>query len=319
MKDTIDPFLSTYSGVRWSAPDDETIEGEFALAPLSLRYTKAQRRLHLRLTEISAIETWNSASNSAEHRLVGRGELAEVLTVFELDGGPVRQFQEVRGVRIAPAPVAACTDNTRHSQVYPDHLENTWPAGAFFIDFEALRIHGEHPESALHLHLTMELGEFNRVYALVHQRADDLKEVSLALKADLFGDGINLDVAWGGWMAEYGMLRPADAPLVFAQARLERMDVLLERTRVLGNGHVTPTSLLHASPPRLDQLNEDVTLLARRLGWIVAILAVIALIMLFGKGETDKLHLLPRQIAENTQHSTPELGKDHVVASKSSV
>ena len=41
MKDTIDPILSSYGGVCWSAPDDVTVEGEFPLAPLSLRYVKA--------------------------------------------------------------------------------------------------------------------------------------------------------------------------------------------------------------------------------------------------------------------------------------
>lgn len=319
MKDTLEPFLSTYSGVRWSAPDDASIEGEFALAPPSLRYAKAKRRLSLRLTEISTLETWGGTPTCPGHRLAGRGELAEVLTVFELDGGLVRQFREVSEVTITPAPVAACTDNTRHSQVDPDHLENTGPPGVFFIDFEALQIHGEHPEPALKLNVTMELGEFNRVYSLVHERADDLKEVTLALDADLFGDGIDQEDTWGGWIPEYGMLRPADAPLVFAPARLERMEVLLNRTRVLGNAHVALTSHLDASLPRLDQPNEDVTNIGRRLGWIVALLAVIALIILLGERETDKVHRLPRQIAEHTQHSTLELGTDRVAASKSSV
>lgn len=82
LKDMSDPSLSAYSGVDWSAPDDATIEGEFPLAPLSLRYTKAIRRLHLRLTEIAALETWGQRSrggaDAPTHELTARGELAEV-------------------------------------------------------------------------------------------------------------------------------------------------------------------------------------------------------------------------------------------------
>lgn len=300
MKDMLDPFLSTYSGVRWSAPDDATIEGEFALAPLSLRYAKAQRRLHLRFTEISALETWNSASTSPVQRLAGRGELAEVLTVFELEGGLVRQFQEVREIRITPAPVVACAGTTRHSQVDPDHLENIEPPGVCFIDFEALRIHGEHPEPALNVNVMMEPGEFSRLYSLVHDRADDLKKVTLVVDANLFGDGIDPEEAWGEWTPEYGMLRDADAPLVFAQARLERMEVLLERSRVLGLGPVTSAqSSTDHLLGRRDPPDDGSSIIARRLGWIIALLIVIIVILLSSEGVADGATRLPRQFAES--------------------
>lgn len=299
MKDTIEPILSDYSGVRWSAPDDVTVEGEFPLGPLPLRYAKAKRRLHLRVTEISALETWGSTSASSEQTLTGRGELAEVLTVFELEGGPVRQFRNLREIRIAPAPVAAYAGTGRQPQADPDPLENTEPPGAFFIDFEAIRIHGEHPEPALNLSVTMELGEFNRVYSLVRERADEIKEVTLFLEADLFGDGIDLDDAWGGWIPEYGMLRPTEAPLVFAPARLERMEVLLERSRILGSGPVAPAR------PGQDHLlgwrvqpDDGSSVIARRLGWIIALLAVIVVIMLSGEGVRGEITRMPRQIAE---------------------
>jgi hypothetical protein len=308
MKDTLEPFLSTYSGVRWSAPDDASIEGEFALAPPSLRYAKAKRRLSLRLTEISTLETWGGTPTCPGHRLAGRGELAEVLTVFELDGDLVRQFREVSEVTITPAPVVACTDNTRHSQVDPDHLENTGPPGVFFIDFEALQIHGEHPEPALKLNVTMELGEFNRVYSLVHERADDLKEVTLALDADLFGDGIDQEDTWGGWIPEYGMLRPADAPLVFAPARLERMEVRLERSRVLGSGQAASEQRGPDLLGGLDQPDDGSSIIARRLGWIIIILVVIIVILLSGGNRKEGITRVPRQIAEGPPSSGIQFG-----------
>jgi len=308
MKDTIDPILSDYSGVRWSAPDDATVEGEFPLAPISLRYAKAKRLLRLRLTEISALETWGSTSASSEQTLTGRGELAEVLTVFELEGGPVRQFRNLREVRIAPAPVAACAGIGRQPQADPDPLENTELPGAFFIDFEALRIHGEHPEPALNLSVTMELGEFNRVYSLVRERADEIKEVTLFLEADLFGDGIDLDDAWGGWIPEYVMLRPTEAPLVFAPARLERMEVLLERSRILGSG---PAASARPGPDILGEKDrpDDISSgIARRLGWIIALLVVIIVILLSSEGVKKGATRLPRQFAESPASTVMHIG-----------
>ena len=299
MKDTIDPILSSYGGVRWSAPDDVTVEGEFPLAPLSLRYAKAQRRLHLRLREVSAREAWNSTSTGPEQTLTGRGELAEVLTVFELDGGPVRQFREVREVRIAPASVAACAGAGRHPQVDLGHLENDRHPGVFFIDFEPLRIHGEHPEPALSLNVTMELDAFHRVYSLVRERSGELKEVTLVLDADLFGDGIDPGETWSEQPPEYGMLRPADAPLVFAVARLERLEVLLERSRVLGPG---PAVSARPGPDfleGLDRPDDSSSIIARRLGWIFALLVLMISILLSNVDRAERAPRLPRQFAEN--------------------
>lgn len=315
MKDTIDPILSDYSGIRWSAPDDATVEGEFPLAPLPLRYAKAKRRLHLRVTEISAREAWNSTSTGPEQTLTGRGELAEVLTVFELDGGPVRQFREVRVVRLAPAPVAACAGTGRQPQADPDHLENTGHPGVFFVDFEPLRIHGEHPEPALSLNVTMELDEFHRVYSLVRERSDELKEVTLVLDADLFGDGIdpgarNPGETWSEQPPEYGMLRPAAAPLVFAPSRVERMEVLLERSRVLGSGPVAPA---RPGPDLLvgrDRPDDSSSIIARRLAWIIALLIVIIVVLLSGKGAIEGTTRLPRQFAESPASPFMQIGSD---------
>lgn len=299
MKDTIDPILSSYGGVRWSAPDDATVEGEFPLAPLTLRYVKAKRRLQLRLREISAREAWNSTSTGPEQTLTGRGELTEVLTVFELDGGPVRQFREVREVRFAPAPVAACAGTGRQPQADPAPLENDQRPGVFFIDFEPLRIHGEHPEPALHLNVTVELEEFHRVYSLIHERADEIKEVTLILEADLFGDGIEPGETWSEWPPEYGMLRPADAPLVFAPVRPERMEVLLERSRFLGLGPVASARLGTDLLGGRDQPDDGSSIIARRLGWIIALLGLMIVILLSNVDRAEWAPRLPRQFAEN--------------------
>ncbi len=303
MVDMLAPFLSNYSGVRWSAPNDATVEGEFLLAPLSLRYSKAKRRLHLRFSEVSALETLNSTSTSPEPTLTGRGKLAEVLTVFELDAGPIRQFREVRKVTITPTPVAACAGTAQQSRVDPDHLEKSGPSGVFFIDFEALRIHGEHPEPALNLNLNMELEEFHRVYSVVHERGDEIKEVTLVLEADLFGEEIDTGEAWSAGPPEYGILRPTEAPLVFAAARPEQLKVLLERSRLLGSG---PAASDRPDPDLLkrpDQPHEGYYIIARRLGWIIALLAVIALILLSSEGRTERAPRVPRHFAENAHFS----------------
>lgn len=322
MKDTLDPLLSAYSGVNWSACDDTTIEGEFPLAPLSLRYSKAQRRLTLRLTEISALEIWGAHSEGVagvpELRLSGRGELAEVLTLFELDGGPVRQFQEVKKITIVPAPVQACVDPVRRQHHDPDCAGNASAHDVLFIDFEALRIHGEHPEPALHLNVTMGNAEFQRVHSLVRGRADEIREVKLVLYAELFGGECESDKSWSEWTTEYGMLRPAEAPLAYAPARLDRMDLVFERSGVLGDGAAAPASLVNASLQRVDQPEAGSALIARRLSWIIALLALIAIILLSGPNRTEGITRIPRQFAENAQLSTLVEGTDHVAAMNTS-
>jgi hypothetical protein len=314
MKDMLDPFLSDYSGVLWSAPDDATVEGEFQLAQLSLRYAKAQRRLRLRMTEISALETWTGSSEelaaAPERKLSGRGELAEVLTVFELNGGPVRQFQEVKTITIIPTPVQA--DEGRRQRDGQEQAENAGSRGALFIDFEALKIHGEHLEPELNLTVAMGAAEFQKVYALVRDRPDEIKEVTLVLEADLFGDAFEPDDTPDGWLREYGMLRPADAPLVFAAARLERLEVLLERSRVLGCGPATsarpgPDHLLGRRDPPGDRSS----IITRQLGWIIALLVVIIVILLSGEeGKEGKegTTRLPRQFAESPASAVMQIG-----------
>jgi hypothetical protein len=303
VKDMSDSSLSVYGGVEWSAPDDATIEGEFPLAPLSLRYTKATRRLHLRLTEISALETWGQPSRGGAgaptQELTARGELAEVLTVFELDGGPVRQFREVRRVTITASPLGSHADPASQQRADPDLPEKAGPQGVLFVDFEALRVHGEHPDLTLSLIMSMGEAEFRQVYEMVSERTEEIRGMTLVLDADLFGDDIGPDEAWSGWTPEYGMLRPADTPLVYAPARLHRMDVVLARSRVLKAGPVAPASPLHASPRRMDQPDDGPALVARRLGWIIALLFAIIFILMSREGVTEGATRLPRQFAES--------------------
>ena len=318
MKDTLDPFLSEYSGVCWSAPDDGTIEGESPATPFPLRYAKAQRRLSLRLTEISALEIWGSPSGVVagvpELKLSGRGELAEVLTLFELDGGPVHQFQEVKTITIVPAPVHACVGHARRQYDDPERAENTGSQDVLFIDFEALKIHGVHPEPALNLNITMNDAEFHRVHSLVRGRADEIGEVNLVLYAELFGGERESDGLRSEWATEYGMLRPVDAPLAYAHIRLERMDVVFERSWILGAGAATPASPLHSSLRSVDQPEPGSALIARRLGWIIALLAVIAIILLSGPDRTEGIARLPREFAENVQPYTFGSGLGYAAA-----
>lgn len=323
MKDMSDSSLSVYSGVEWSAPDDATIEGEFPLAPLSLSYTKATRRLHLRLTEISALETWGQPSrggaSAPTQELTARGELAEALTVFELDGVQVRQFREVQRVTITASPLGSHADPASQQRADQDLPEMAGPQGILFVDFETLRVHGEHPDPTLSLIVSMGETEFRQVHAMVSERAEEIRDITLVLDAELFGDDIGPDEAWSGCPPEYGILRPADAPLVYAPARLDRVDVVLGRSLVLGAGAVASGSTVDASPQRLDQPDDAPDLIARRLGWVIALLAVIALILLFGVGETNRIKRLPRQIAAQAQTPAPETGWDSVSGSDSSM
>lgn len=312
MKDMSDSSLSVYGGVEWSAPDDTTIEGEFPLAPLYLRYTKATRRLHLRLTEISVLETWGQPSRvgagAPTQELTARGELAEVLTVFELDGVQVRQFREVQRVTITASPLGSHADPASQQRADQDLPEMAGPQGVLFVDFEALRVHGEHPDLTLTLIMSMGEAEFRQVYAMVSERAEEIRDMTLVLDADLFGDDLGPDEAWSGWTPEYGMLRSADTPLVYAPARLDRMDVVLARSRVLKAEPVAPASPLHASPPTGNQTECSLALIARRLGWIIALLFAIILILLSREGITEGTTRLPRQFAESPASAGIQVG-----------
>lgn len=312
MKDISDSPLSVYSGIEWSAPDDATIEGEFPLAPLSLSYTKATRRLHLRLTEISALETWGQPSRGGADaptlELVARGNFAEVLTVFELDGGPVRQFREVRRVTITASSLGSHAAAAFPQCADPGLPEKAGSRGVLFIDFEALRVHGEHPDPTLSLIVSMGETEFHRAHSLVRERAEEIRDMTLVLDTELFGDNIRPDEASSGFPLEYGMLRPADTPLVYAPALLDRMDVVFARSRVLGAVAVVPASPAHASPPTMDQPEYSPALIARRLGWIIALLFAIILILLSREGVTEGTTRLPRQFAESPASAVIQIG-----------
>jgi hypothetical protein len=69
----------------------------------------------------------------------------------------------------------------------------------------------------------------------------------------------------------------------------------------------------------MDQPDDGPALIAQRLGWIIALLAMIALILLIGEGETERIQRLPRQIAEQAQSPALETGSGRVAGSDSSM
>lgn len=78
-----------------------TAQDDIGEAPL-LRYVKMWRSLSLRLTEVSALETfvWEDghADHSPQRKISARGALDQVITVFEQDGDYLQRFREVRDV-----------------------------------------------------------------------------------------------------------------------------------------------------------------------------------------------------------------------------
>jgi hypothetical protein len=306
MKDTLDPFLSTYSGVCWSAPDDATIEGECQFAAVTIRQTKGRRRLSVGLTEISSLETLGLSSKDvvfAQNKtLSGRGKLTEVLTTFELDGGPVRQFQEVSEITIHSALVM--TDEGNRQDQFG--TAEAGSLGVLFIEFEAIKIQGEHPQPALKLNVRIGAAEFQRFYTLVQARAHEIRGMTLVLDAELFGDEVERNECGGECPVEYGILRPSQAPLVFAPARLERLDVVLERSRVLACEPEAPAARDYDRNHRGKQSSEAFVVIARRLGLIIALLIVMILAILASleTGNGVNIQRTYRQIAESGQPIT---------------
>lgn len=301
MKDTLDPFLSAYSGVRWSALDDATIEGDFPLVGVTIRQTKGLRRLSLSVTEVSALETSELFSKevgfSQKKTLCCRGVLSEVLATFELDGGPVRQFQEVSEITIQSALVL--TDECSRKDQFGPAGAASW--GALFIEFEALRIHGEHPEPVLKLNITIEAVEFQRLFALVRECSDEIKGMNLVLEAELFGNEFDLNEYEGELPVEFGILRASEAPLVFAPTRLKRLDVVLEKSRVLACEPLARAPRYNDRVHGDGQSSDAFGIVARRLGLIIALLVVIILVLLASleTGSGANIKRTYRQIAES--------------------
>lgn len=303
MKDMLHTFSSNYSGVNWSAPDDATVEGEFSLAPLSLRYVNAKRRLHLHLTKVSALETWDtSEANVAvvrERSLSGQGELVEVVTTFELDGGPIRQFRYVKNIMIVPEPTQS--DSGSCQQNDQAQAQVTEPEGVLFVEFEAYKIDGAHTNPALSLTITLDPTEFQRMFSLVRRRSEEIAGMTIILEAELFGDEPELNDGRSSEPIEYGMLRPADAPLAFVRVQLERMTVSFERSAVF-YAEALPSTLLDTDHLKNgDLLNGPHSIIARRLGWVIALLALIALILLSGEDRSKWGKRYPRMLAANSQ------------------
>jgi hypothetical protein len=305
MSDMLHPFFSNFSEVRWSAPDDATVEGQVSFAPISLRYVKANRRLNLRLTKLSAHETWSTSGEDAarvrERSLSGQGELVEVLTAFELDGGPSRQFRELKNIIIVPAP--AQTDDRCYVRDDQDREKVPGPEGALFVEFEAYTVHGHHPDPALSLTVSMANAEFRRVSSLVHARSEEVSGVNIVLEAELFGDEPGLDHARNEGTVEYGMLRPRGAPLAFVPARLHQMTISFERSAEFCAQTVPSKQDGTVHPEKGGLPNDGFSIIARRLGWIIALLILIALTLLSGNDASKSAKRSPRMFAAITQPS----------------
>lgn len=303
MKDALGPFTSIYSGVRWTALDDATIEGDFPLAALTIRQTKRQRRLCVSMTEISAMETLGLCSKDVDFAqkktLSGRGELTEVLTAFEFSGGSVRQFPEVSEITIQSALVL--TDEGNLQDQDQCGAAGAGSLGALYIEFEALKLHGKHPEPVLKLNITIGADEFKRLYTLVRDCADEIKGITLVLEAELFGDEFGLNEHDGESPVEFGIFRSSEAPLVFAPARLERLDVVLERSRVLAREPVAPSPREYDRVHGGGQSSDALGVIARRLGLIIALLVIIILVMLASleTGSSENIKRTYRQVAES--------------------
>lgn len=303
MKDALGPFTSIYSGARWTALDDATIEGDFPLAALTIRQTKRQRRLCVSMTEISAMETLGLCSKgmacTQKKTLSGRGELSEVLTAFEFAGGPVRQFLKVSEITIQSALVPTDEDN-RQDQGQCG-AAGAGSLGFLFIEFEALKLHGEHPEPVLKLNITIGADEFARLYKLVRDCADEIKGITLVLKAEMFGDEFGLNEHEGESPVELGIVRNSEAPLVFAPTRLERLDVVLERSLVLAREPVAPSPREYDRVHGGGQSSDALGVIARRLGLIIALLVIIIIAMLAAieTGSSMNIKRTYRQVAES--------------------
>jgi hypothetical protein len=121
------------------------------------------------------------------------------------------------------------------------------------------------------------------------------------LEAELFGDEFDLDGYEGEVPVEFGILRTSEAPLVFAPTRLKRLDVVLEKSRVLA------CEPLARAPRYNDQVHGDghssdaFGIIARRLILIIALLVVIILVLLASleTGSGVNIKRTYRQIAES--------------------
>lgn len=305
VKDTFDPFLSTYSDIRRSALDDETVEGEFSATSSLIRQKKGPRLLRILMTEISALETceWSRCDADgalrSQRRLTGCGAVTAMITLFDLEGRPLRLFQEIPKINICPASRAG------NNEARPDGTSTggadaalDMRTGFLYTQLEPLHMDGEHTEPVLELHLTMGKDAFQRAFALVETRSEEFQYVVLTVTSELYGSRYEFDAGYLDGAPEYGMLWRDVDPWVSAPARIESLEVTLASTQSISQGRDWPTQEVHNAVDVSPDFSSS-NLITNRRGWVIAWLVIIMLILLFeGDWESEPdVRQLNRQLA----------------------
>jgi len=203
-----------------------------------------------------------------------------MITLFDLEGGPLRLFQEIPKIIICPASRAR-DDEDRPDSASAGGADAALDmrTGFLHIQFEPLNIDGEHTEPVPELHLTMGEDAFQRAFALVETRSEDVQDVVLTVTSALYGSRYEFDAGYRDGAPEYGMLRRDVDPWVSAPARIESLEVTLARTQTISQGRDWPIQEARNTVgvgPDVGSSNQ----ITNRLGWVIALLVIIILILL---------------------------------------
>ena len=257
-----------------------TAQDDIGGAPL-LCYVKMWRSLSLHLTEVSALETfvWEDGheDHSPQRKISARGALDQVITVFEQDGDYLQRFREVRDVTIVPrsAQTDLAGDAVRPAQPHDQ-------AGILFVEFEGLRITGKHPEPALRLHITLDTARFEQLYVQIKERGDEISSATLFCHANLYGDDVDLSL-YRNDEPEYGMPRHKDAPSASTPVYSERLEIVFGKKVVFMTGPEArdiPVGNRVAGTDLLDAIRG----ISKRIGWVIALLVALFILMLLTSG-----------------------------------
>jgi hypothetical protein len=269
--------------------------GEAAL----LCYVKMWRSLSLHLSEVSALETFVWENGHEDHgpqrKISAQGALDQVVTVFEQDGDYLQRFREVREVTIVSRSAQADLEGGSSASAQPCDQ-----AGILFVEFEGLRITGKHPEPALRLHITLDTARFEQLYVQIKERSKEITSATLFCHANLYGDDVDLSL-YRNDLPEYGMPRHKDAPSASTTAYLERMEIVFEKKMVLRAGGSDACDIPVDDRVTETDLMDSVRCISKRLGWVIALLAALLILMMLTSGTSPGNTEAPksfRQIAD---------------------
>ncbi len=297
MTQSAEAFISAYHDTRgWNVLDEDTVQDIGGGLEQPILHVQAPRSLKVKWTTISAVEgiTWAESEGfhhvgepscvqskrlSHDRSIIGRGKMDRVVTVFTPSGKNILHFREIDRIKLVP----------HASSAEPNSIVTGGEAlGYLWLQIEPTQKHGEHHPAALELHLQIDEHVFQAAFSKLKAQPD-LQEASLSVMVNFFDCGLET-ISWCN-EPEYGILRRDGDPWVKCHAEFKMLRVeYAQSPRLPDNCRGSRLDNLSSQLENQDRsimkdenikaLHGTTASIKARLGWIVALMAIIALLLL---------------------------------------